>query len=125
MHDMAAFASAPTANDPALIHTWHLDLQDHMCQPITSHAEMMGDIMYCNQTMCQHDASEFVKPVIKEVDGHVKAKPWRVIRRDEIPEGNDAILSVWAMQYKHNLTTNEVTKHKACLNLHGESNNLV
>lgn len=118
MHYMTAFANAPV-HDPASFHDWHLDLQDRMRQPIAFHAEMMGDIMYFNQAMRQHDSVEFVKAVVKEVDGHVKAKRWRVIKRSEIPEGNEPIPSVWSMRRKRNLTTNEVTKHKARLNLHG------
>lgn len=93
-----------------------------MRQPIAFHAEMMGEIMYLNQALKQPDADEFVKAVIKEVDGHVKAKRWKVIKRKEVPPGHDTLPAVWAMRRKQDLTTNEVTKHKARLNLHGGNN---
>jgi hypothetical protein len=41
-----------------------------MRNPITFHAEMMGDIMYLQQAVKQTDAKEFVQVVIKEVNGH-------------------------------------------------------
>ena len=119
MHYMASCAVAPTTSNHDAFHDWHLDLQDRMRHPIAFHAEMMGDIMYLNQALKQHDADEFVKAVVKEVDGHIKAKRWKVIKRDEVPEGHVPLPSVWAMRRKRDLTTNEVTKHKARLNLHG------
>jgi len=35
------------------------------------HAEMMGDIMFLQQGLRQHDAKEFVQAVVKEINGHV------------------------------------------------------
>ncbi len=49
-----------------LFHDSHLELQEHMRNPIAFHAEMMGDIMYLNQALQQPDAKEFVKAVVKE-----------------------------------------------------------
>ena len=119
MHYMDSRAIAPPTSECDAFHDWHLDLQERMRQPIAFHAEMMGDIMYFNQALKQYDADEFVKAVVKEVDGHVKAKRWKLIKRSEVPKGHEPIPSVWAMRRKRNLTTNEVTKHKARLNLHG------
>jgi hypothetical protein len=34
-----------------LFHDRHLDLQEHMQNPIAFHAEVMGDIMYFNHQM--------------------------------------------------------------------------
>ena len=55
-------------------HDQHLSLQERMRHPIAFHAEMMGDIMYFHQAMRQKDAGEFVKAVVKEVNGHIKQK---------------------------------------------------
>ena len=88
-----------------------------MRSPIAFHAEMMGDIMYFHQAMQQDDADEFVKAVVKEVNGHIDHNRWELIRRDQVPEGIDVI--PWSMQRKRNLTTNEVTKYKSRLNIHG------
>ncbi len=57
-------------HDYKQLHNSHLDLQDCMCHPIAFLAEMMGDIMYLHQVLCQPDAREFVEAVIKEVNGH-------------------------------------------------------
>ena len=93
----------------ALDHDFHLGLQDRMRHPIAFHAEMMGDIMYFHQAMQQDDADEFVKAVVKEVNGHIEHNRWQLVHRDQVPEGIDPIPSVWSMRRKRNLTTNEVT----------------
>ena len=49
----------------------HLSLQERMCHPIAFHAEMMGDLMYFHQALQQPDAEEFVKALIKEVNGYI------------------------------------------------------
>ena len=103
----------------ALDHDFHLGLQDRMRHPIAFHAEMMGDIMYFHQAMQQDDADEFVKAVVKEVNGHIEHNRWQLVHRDQVPEGIDPIPSVWSMRRKRNLTTNEVTKYKSRLNIHG------
>jgi hypothetical protein len=100
-------------------HENHLSLQERMRHPIAFHAEMMGDIMYFHQAMQQPDAGEFVKAVIKEINGHIEHKRWKLIKRTEVPEDVDVIPSVWAMRRKRDLTTNEILKYKSRLNLHG------
>jgi hypothetical protein len=42
----------------------HLYLQDCMHHPIAVLTEMMGDIMYLHQALCQPDAREFAEAVI-------------------------------------------------------------
>ena len=100
-------------------HDEHLDLQERMRHPIAFHAEMMGDIMYYHQAMKQDDANEFVNAIVKEVNGHVDNEHWKLIKRHEVPEDQEVIPSVWSMRRKRNLTTNEITKYKARLNVHG------
>ncbi len=47
MHYMAYLSTTAFDETPEdLFHNYHLDLQEHMQNPITFHAEMMGDIMY-------------------------------------------------------------------------------
>ena len=100
-------------------HDFHLELQERMRHPIAFHAEMMGDIMYFHQALQQPDAAEFVKALIKEVNGHIENKRWKLVKRSEVPKDVDIIPSVWSMRRKRNLTTNEITKYKSRLNLHG------
>jgi hypothetical protein len=122
MHYIAAStteSSDITFDDEDAFHDWHLELQDRMTDPIAFHAEMMGDIMYLHQVLRQPDASEFVKAIIKEVNGHVENKNWLLICRDQVPPDIEVVPSVWALRRKRNLITNEITKCKARLNLHG------
>jgi hypothetical protein len=122
MHYMQAMR-AVTSEEAEIMyaqeHDFHLGLQDRMRHPIAFHAEMMGDIMYFHQSMQQPDAGEFVKAVVKEVNGHIESNHWKLIKRDQVPEDVDVLPSVWSMRRKRNLTTNEITKLKARLNLHG------
>ena len=89
-----------------------------MRNPIAFHAEMMGDIMYLQQALRQHDVKLFVDAVIKEINGHIDNKNWELVRQDTVPEEAQVVPSVWAMRRKRDLTTNEVKSHKAWLNLH-------
>jgi hypothetical protein len=102
-----------------LFHDAHLELQERMRNPIAFHAEMMGDIMYLQQALRQHDAKLFVDAVIKEINGHIDNKNWELVHQDTVPEDAQVVPSVWAMQRKRDLVTNEVKSHKARLNLHG------
>jgi len=100
-------------------HDAHLDLQDRMSNPIAFHAEMMGDIMYLNQALRQPDADKFVEAVITEINGHVDNNHWQLTKRSDIGKDIDVLPSVWSMRRKRDITTNEVKKYKARLNLHG------
>ena len=100
-------------------HDAHLDLQDRMSHPIAFHAEMMGDVMYLNQALRQPDADKFVEAVITEINGHVDNNHWQLTKRSEIGKDIDVLPSVWSMRRKRDITTNEVKKYKARLNLHG------
>ena len=122
MHYMAA-SSTTAVSEPDMneddFHDWHLELQERMSHPIAFHAEMMGDIMYLHQALRQPDAAEFVKAVVKEVNGHVDNGNWQLVHRSQVPPDVEVMPSVWAMRRKRNLTTNAITKYKARLNLHG------
>ncbi len=90
-----------------------------MRNPIAFHAEMMGNIMYYHQALQQPDAHQFAKAIVKEVNDHVENNHWQLIKCKDVPEDAQVVPSVRSMQRKRNLTTNEITKHKARLNLHG------
>ena len=68
MHYMA-HKSTIGENKNDLFHDAHLELQERMRNPIAFHAEMMGDIMYLQQALKQHDAKLFVDAVVKEIVG--------------------------------------------------------
>jgi hypothetical protein len=117
MHYMASKATTGDT-DEDLFHNAHLQLQEHMRNPIAFHREMMGDIVYLQQVL-KHDAKEFIKGVIKEVNGHVDSNNWTLQKQSNVPEDVQIVPSVWSLQCKCNLTTNEVKSHKTRLNLHG------
>jgi hypothetical protein len=75
MHYMASQATMGDRNED-LFHNAHLQLQEQMRNPIASHEEMMGEIMYLQQALKQPDAKEFVQAVIKEVNGHMDSNNW-------------------------------------------------
>jgi hypothetical protein len=86
MHHMAhQFTIDETDED--LFHDAHLELQERMQNPIAFHAEMMGDILYLQQALRQHDAKECVQADVKEVNGHdVDCKNWSLKKRSKVPE---------------------------------------
>ncbi len=80
--------------DEDLFHDAHLKLQERMSNPIAFHTKMMGDIMYYHQVLKQPDASQFVDAIIKEINGHVDNKHWRLAKQDTIPEDVQIVPSV-------------------------------
>jgi hypothetical protein len=60
-----------------------------------------------------------VEAVIAGVNGHVNNKHWQLTKRYEVPPNTDVLPSVWLMHCKRDITTNEIKKYKARLNLHG------
>jgi hypothetical protein len=83
MHYMA-HKSTIGETDEDLFHDAHIELQERMRNPIAFHAKMMGDIMYLNQALRQPDAKEFVKAVVKEINGHVENKHWELVSQDTV-----------------------------------------
>jgi hypothetical protein len=118
MHHMAHQSTLSETNED-LYHDTHLELQERMQNPIAFHAEMMGDILYLQQALRQHDAKEFVQAVVKKVNGHVDCKNWSLKKRSKVRDDVQIVPSVWSMQCKRDLTTNKIKSHKARLNLHG------
>ena len=117
MHYMAA--RAVTEHDYDRAHDENLSLQDHMRHPIAFLSKMLGNTMHLHQALRQPNSCQFVDLVIKEINGHVDRKHWEVTPRVDVPKDTNVLLSVWAIRRKRNLTTSEITKHKAGLNLHG------
>ena len=96
-----------------------LELQDKISNPMAFLDEMQGDTMYFHQAMSQEDSCDFVDSVVKEFNGHVENAHWKLIPIESVPEGTNILPYVWYMQRKRNIVTNEITKYKARLNVHG------
>ncbi len=84
MHYMASQATTGDT-DEYLFHDAHLQLQEHVRNPIAFHAKMIGDIMYLQQALKQPNAKEFVQAVIKEVNGHVGSNNWMLQKQSKVP----------------------------------------
>jgi hypothetical protein len=68
-----------------------------MRNPISFHAEVVGDIMYLQQVLKQPDAKEFFQAVIKEVNGHVDSNNWMLQKQSNVPEDVQIVPSVWSL----------------------------
>jgi hypothetical protein len=79
MHYMA-LQSLMGETDEDFFHDAHLKLQERMRNSIAFHAEMMGDIMYYHQALKQPDASQFMDTIIKEINGHIDNKHYRLAK---------------------------------------------
>jgi hypothetical protein len=117
-HHMAHQSNMDETNED-LFHDADLELQERMRNPIAFHTEMMGDILYLQQALRKHDLKQSIQAVVKEVHGHVDCKSWSLKRSSKVPEDVQIVPSVWSMQHKRDLTTNEIKSHKARMNLHG------
>jgi hypothetical protein len=58
---------------------------------------MMGDIMYLQQALRQHDTKELGQAVVKEVNRHVDCTNWTLKKRSEVPDDVQIVPSVWSM----------------------------
>ena len=90
-----------------------------MNQPLAYLVEEIGEVVYYHQCFTQPDASKYVKAIVKDIYGHVDNKNWELVDRSTVPKGVKVIPSVRSMRCKEDLLTNQVTKYKAHLNLHG------
>ena len=80
--------------------------------------DMQEDTMYFHKAMAQGKSDGFVEAVVKEVNGHVDNAHWNVVPINSVTEYTDILTSVWSMQRKINIDTNEISKNKARLNVH-------
>jgi hypothetical protein len=63
--------------------------------PIAFASSNDPDTMYYHQAMRQPDRDEFVKAIIKEVNGHIEGDHWEMIPLDEVPKGTKVLDAVW------------------------------
>jgi hypothetical protein len=77
------------------------------------------DVMYLHQAMSAPDRDEFLKAMDKEVQSHTVNQNWEIVDIADVPKGHRVLPAVWAMRRKRDITTREVYKWKARLNIHG------
>jgi hypothetical protein len=77
------------------------------------------DTMYYHEAMKQPDKAEFLKGMMKEVTDQLENGIIEVKHISQVPVGARVLPSVWALKRKRRISTGEVYKWKARLNLDG------
>ncbi len=60
-----------------------------------------------------HYREKFKDAMQKECEAHYKEGNYKLIKRDELPEGATLLSSVWQMKRKRKPSTGEISKYKA------------
>jgi hypothetical protein len=93
---------------------------DHDEFPLLAHvARSDPDTMYMHEAMKQPDRKQFLQAMQKEVEDQTNNGNWSIVKRSQVPEGASILPAVWSMRRKRRLTTGEVYKWKARLNVDG------
>ena len=87
--------------------------------PIAFKATADPDTMYLHEAMKEPDAQQFKEAMIKEVNEHTENGHWEVVPRSTVPEGVKVLPAVWSMKRKRRISTREIYKYKARLNIGG------
>ena len=95
--------------------------QQRMNDPVAylSKALNIKDTMYYHEAVKQPDARNFIQAIITEMNQHIANKHWSLINECDVPQGTKIIPAVWSMKRKRDISTREITKYKARLNVHG------
>ena len=102
-----------------VFHDQSMDEQDDMRDPVAFAASSNPDILYYHEAMKAEDAPEFEKAMAKEIASHENNEHWQIVHKNDAPEGTPVLPSVWAFRRKRRISTNEVYKWKARINIHG------
>jgi hypothetical protein len=106
--------------DGIVAETLAVDDHPYSFNVITAYAASSDpDIMYWHEAMAAPDAEEFRKAMMKEVTAHTKNNNWLIVKRSQIPRNQMVLPAVWAMRRKRHISTGEIYKWKARLNIHG------
>ena len=92
---------------------------EEMTDPIAFAVKSDVDTMYFHQSMQQPDKAGLIRSIIIEFNGHFKKKKCNLIPKEDVPEGEPVLESMWNMKRKRDINTRSVYKRKAMLNFHG------
>ena len=62
---------------------------------VAFHDEIIGGIIFFNQAFKLPDASSFVQTIVKEVNGYVNNKHWKLMKNSDILKNVEIEPSVW------------------------------
>ena len=102
-----------------VFHDDAMEFQELMEDPVSFAASSNPDIMYLNEAMSAPDCHEFRKAMHKEVEAHTNDGNWEIMKISDVPEHQPILPAVWAFRRKRRISTQEIYKWKARLNLHG------
>jgi len=113
------FANYSVCDGEVLSVQSEFDIQDAMGDPFAFTASADQDTMYLHEAKRQPDWLNFKAAMKDEVSSHEEGGHWELVPRTSVPEGVDVLPSVWSMKRKRRISTREVYKWKARLNVHG------
>ena len=102
-----------------VFHDDSCEIEDEMDDPVAFAASTNPDIMHLGEAMAAPDSAQFRKAMADEVKSHEDWKHWELVTRASLPANTEILPAVWAFRRKRRITTQEVYKWKARLNLHG------
>jgi hypothetical protein len=77
-------------------------------------------VLYLHQAMAAADREEFRQAMVQEVNSHSDNVNWKVVNREDVPEGHTVLTAIWVMRRKRDIAIREVNKWKVRLNIHGD-----
>jgi hypothetical protein len=99
--------------------TYPMEQEDYS-HPITAMKSTSDpDTMYLWQAQKEEDFPQFQAAMQKEIDDHTSRGNWKLIPRKDLPKGATVLPSVWAMKRKRRISTREIYKWKARINIDG------
>ena len=77
------------------------------------------DTLYYHEAMKEPDAAKFEDAMGQEWEGQVMNGNFQSMLKSEVPPGAKILPSVWQLKRKRNMSTGEIKRYKARLNLDG------
>ena len=77
------------------------------------------DVMYLHEARKEKDWPKFQEAMQQEIDGQIQHKNFRLRKREDVDASTPMLTGVWVLKRKRKITTGEIYKWKACLNLDG------
>jgi hypothetical protein len=118
--------SKPPERLQYVVQSYLLSLNDHEDQESWSEQHLLvfkastdPDTRYHHQAMKQPDREKFKEAMQKECEAHYKEGNYKLIKRNELPEGAMLLSSIWQIKRKRKPSTGEISKYKARMNVDG------
>ena len=93
-------------------------LQKQLDNPVVFAASADPDTMYFPEAMRELDKDKSVEAMQKEIQYHKTNGHWEIVPKTKVLLGTKILDMVWAMKRKRHISTEQVYKWKAHLNIH-------